>query len=440
MSSLFGYKGKAKQLLKTVDAEVGDFLEILGDDYAFQGVLMPRTEYGGRDYLVIKLKTGYNIGVRVKQDSHLKVLFKSKSRPTFKREKIPEGRTDLPRVDVISTGGTIASRVDYRTGGVEPALNADDLYSIFPELSDRAHIHAKILLSEYSENITGTHWKQMANSVKKAVAKGANGVVICHGTDTMGYTSAALSFALHDLPIPVVLVGSQRSSDRPSSDASSNLLAAVSIASEAPFAEVVITMHEETSDEHVAIHRGTRVRKCHTSTRTAFKTINSSPIAYYDILSNKLNIVGNIIRKREKRNLLVNAEFEENVALIKFYPTMNPEYLEHLLDRHVRGIILEGTGLGHVSSRLYAPLERAANESVFIGMTSQCIWGAVNMNVYYTGRDLLQRGVVPLGDMLAETALVKLMWVLGQSKDLDEIKKTMLTNIVGELSSRRLLE
>ncbi|MEM2122136.1 MAG: Glu-tRNA(Gln) amidotransferase subunit GatD [Candidatus Bathyarchaeia archaeon] len=439
MSDLWGYTGIAGKLLKDARVQVGDLIEIM-DKEPIRGVLMPRTEYGGEEYIVVKLRSGYNIGVRIKPDTRIKILEKGERRPRFAKPPLPGRKSGLPRVDIISTGGTIASRVDYRTGGVEPALDAEDLYSIFPELSEKADVKAKILFSEFSENLTPDHWRRMAYAVEEAVKEEARGVVICHGTDTMGYTAAALSFALKDLPVPVVLAGSQRSSDRPSSDAATNLISAVATAVEAPFAEVVVAMHEETSDTQIAIHRGTKVRKCHTSARGAFKSINIPPLAYYDLLKGKIKITGKILRKRGGGDLKVQAEFDDKVALIKYYPGMDPVIIDLLLDKGVHGIILEGTGLGHVSSRFYPSMERAADQGVFVGMTSQCIWGSVNMNVYYTGRDLQRRGVTPLGDMLPETALVKLMWALGSTREPQEVKRLMLTNFSGELSERRWIE
>lgn len=436
MSGLWGYTGIAGKLLRDAEVQVGDLIEIM-DGEPIRGILMPRTEYGGEEYLVVKLRSGYNIGVRVKPDTEIKLLEEGERRPRFVKPPMPERRSGLPRVDIISTGGTIASRVDYRTGGVEPALNAEDLYSIFPELSEKADVKAKILFSEFSENLTPDHWRRMAYAVEEAVEEETRGVVICHGTDTMGYTAAALSFALKDLHVPVVLVGSQRSSDRPSSDAATNLISAVATAIEAPFAEVVVAMHEDTSDTRIAIHRGTKVRKCHTSARNAFKSVNIPPLAYYDLLKGEIEVTGRILRKRGEGDLRVQAEFDDKVALIKYYPGMDPMVIDWLLDRDVHGIILEGTGLGHVGSRFYPSMERAADQGVFVGMTSQCIWGSVNMNVYYTGRDLQRRGVTPLGDMLPETALVKLMWVLGSTHDPQEVKRLMLTNLSGEFAERR---
>ena len=135
------------------------------------------------------------------------------------------------------------------------------------------------MLSIYSENLTQKNWTQIAEAAAKNIEAGAKGVVIAHGTDTMAYTAAALSFALQNLPVPVIVVGAQRSSDRPSSDAATNLIGAVNAAAYGPFAEVVIAMHETVADTTIVFNRGTKVRKCHTSRRDTFKPVNASAIA-----------------------------------------------------------------------------------------------------------------------------------------------------------------
>jgi glutamyl-tRNA(Gln) amidotransferase subunit D len=255
----------------------------------------------------------------------------------------------------------------------------------------------------------------------------------------MGYTAAALSFALQNLPVPVIIVGAQRSADRPSSDAATNLIGAVTAAAKAPFAEIAVAMHETPSDKVTAIHRGTKVRKCHTSRRDAFKSINSTPIA--EIEDRKLTMLTEEYEKRNKNNKLVlKPEFSEKVALIKFYPGMNHEVIDWHNKNGYRGIILEGSGLGHISSRCHETIGNAVKDGIVVAMTSQCIWGRVNMNVYDSGRDLQALGVVPLEDMLAETALAKLMWTLGQTADPEEAKKLLITDVAGELSTRTLPE
>jgi glutamyl-tRNA(Gln) amidotransferase subunit D len=437
LKALEGYRGLALKLLQESGAQIGDLIEVTRDGESLRGFLMPRSEYDDENHVVLKLSSGYNVGLRVGGSVAVRVLEKG-VKPMFKRPPRPPPKPGLPEAYVISTGGTIASRVDYRTGGVEPALNAEDLYSIYPELSELANIHTTLLYSEFSENLTKEHWAGMARAVAEAVNSGAQGVVICHGTDTMGYTAAALSFILQHPPIPIILVGSQRSSDRPSSDAPSNLIAALKISLSAPFAGVYIAMHEGSSDEYIAVHRGVKVRKCHTSARDAFKSINASLAARYHALTGTIQVLDDHLPlRREMGEVKLEERMDDNVCLVKFYPGMKPKILESILDSGLRGIILEGSGLGHVSKALYEPIRKAVERGVFVGMTSQCLWGRVNLNVYYTGRDLLKIGVVPLEDMLPETALVKLMWVLGRANSLEEVKELMTRNLVGEISETR---
>jgi len=433
-----GYRGLALKTLQNINAEIGDLLRIIKGSQVYEGILIPRSEYGDDKHIVIKLKSGYNIGVLITPDAKVERIGQGE-KPAFVVPPSPEQNPALPKVKIISTGGTIASRVDYRTGAVRPALSASDLYSVVPELADIARIETQILFSLFSENITPQHWTEIAKAVAKQIAEGADGVVIAHGTDTMAYTEATLSFALQNLPVPVILVGSQRSADRPSSDAATNLIAAVTAAANAPFAEVAVAMHQTTSDTAISLHKGTKVRKCHTSARNAFKTINAMPIA--QIQDQKITMLTSEYQKRDKtRKLTLKPEFNENVALIKFYPSMNPAIIEWLTEKGCKGIILEGTGLGHVGNYCFKNIKKAVENNVIVAMTSQCIWGRVNMNVYDSGRDLQALGVIPLEDMLPETALVKLMWIFGQTSNIEEAKKLLKTNLSGEFSQRTLPE
>jgi glutamyl-tRNA(Gln) amidotransferase subunit D len=433
-----GYKGEALEAIKRADSEIGDIIRVTKNAEVYEGILIPRSEYGDEKYLVIKLKSGYNIGIRITPNTKIEKIGKG-AKPAFAPPPLAEQNPELPKVAIISTGGTIASRVDYRTGAVRPALTASDLYSVVPELANIARIDTQILFSLFSENITPKHWTEIAKAVAKQIAEGVDGVVIAHGTDTMGYTAAALSFALQSLPIPVILVGSQRSADRPSSDAATNLIGAVTAAARAPFAEVVVAMHETPSDASITIHKGTKVRKCHTSRRDTFKSINASPMARIE--DQKIIMLTNDYEKRNHTNKLVlKPEFDEKVALVKFYPGMNPEVIDWYVEKGYRGLVLEGTGLGHVGKYCFEAIRNAVKHNVLVAMTSQCIWGRVDMNVYDSGRDLLALGVIPLEDMLSETAAVKLMWIFGQTKDLDEAKNLLKTNIAGEFSPRTLPE
>jgi len=433
-----GYKGEALEAIKWAEAEIGDMIRITKNGEVYEGILIPRSEYGDEKHIVVKLKSGYNVGIHITPDTKIEKIGKG-AKPTFEPSPLPEQNPELPKVAIISTGGTIASRVDYRTGAVRPALTASDLYSVVPELANIARIDTQILFSLFSENITPKHWTQIANAVAKQITEGVDGVVIAHGTDTLGYTAAALSFALQDPPVPIVLVGSQRSADRPSSDAATNLIAAVTTAAKAPFAEIAIAMHETPSDTTITLHKGTKVRKCHTSRRDTFKSVNATPIA--KIQNQKITMLAEDYNKRDPaRKLSLKPEFNEKVALLKFYPSMNPALIDWYVNNKYKGIVLEGTGLGHVGEYCFEAVRNAVKHNVVVAMTSQCIWGRVNMNVYDSGRDLLALGVISLEDMLSETALVKLMWIFGQTKDFEEAKKLLKTNVADEFSPRSLSE
>lgn len=437
IDALPGYRGKLYELLKTANVRIGDIVRINSENVIYEGALMPRVESADDWHIVIKQKSGYNIGISFSTNLVIEKIGEA-IKPEFKVPPLPLGRDDLPKVNIISTGGTIASRVDYITGGVYAAMSSKDLLSIVPELAEIAKIDATILYSVFSENINSDHWSGMASEVIKTIEDGVNGIVITHGTDTMGYSSAALSFAIQDLPIPIIFVGSQRSSDRPSADSATNLVAAVNAAAYAPFAGVYLCMHEGTSDDSIVFHTGTKVRKCHTSARYAFQSINTNPTARYK--NGVLEIINNDFKIRSTSKPILKNKFEKKVALIKFYPEFNPLIIDSLINAGFKGIILEGTGLGHVSEKCYDSIESAMSHNIIIGMASQCIWGRVNMNVYSMGRELTARGVLPLEDMLPETAYVKMMWCLGQTNNVKEAKQLLLNNIAGEFNPRTLYQ
>jgi glutamyl-tRNA(Gln) amidotransferase subunit D len=431
-----GYKGEALSALTNAGCLVGDVIRVISNEKKYEGILIPRSETGDSEHVVVKLKSGYNVGVHITSGVKIEKVGKG-AKPSFASPPLPEQKPELPKAVILSTGGTIASRVDYRTGAVRSALSASDLYGVVPELSDVARVKTEIVFSIYSENLTQKHWSQLAQTVGEHIKQGADGVVIAHGTDTMAYTAAALSFALQNLPVPVILVGAQRSSDRPSSDAATNLIAAVQAATRGPFAEVGLAMHETLSDTAIAVNRGTKVRKCHTSRRDTFKPVNAIPIARVE--NNEVIMLRDDYQKRDSaKKLVLKPEFSEAVALVKFYPGFDPAVIDWCVKRGCKGILLEGSGLGHVSKYCFDAISNAVKRGVVVALASQCIWGRVNMNVYDTGRDLLNLGVIPLDDMFPETGLVKLMWVLGQTNDPEEAKKLLKTNVAGEFSPRTL--
>ena len=432
MGDLSGYRGHALRFLKDAGASIGDVLEVKTSWGEVTGTLVPRYLYGGGEHIVLKLPSGYNVGLALSGLDGARVKSKGE-RPSFSSPSPPRPAKGLPRVLILGTGGTIASRIDYRTGAVRPAVTSAELHSLVPELSGIARVEPEIMFDIFSENITPRHWTKLATRVSRAVKQGFDGVVITHGTDTLGYTAAALSFALAGVPIPVVLVGAQRSPDRPSSDAPLNLVAAVTVAGSAAFSGVYVAMHMGESDDKVAFHRGTRVRKAHTSRRDAFVSVGVPLAAVWgksgvEYTSEGLPPRGGKFRPRLR--------FSDRAALLKFYPSMPGGAIRAARRMGAKVLIMEGTGLGHVSREVVKELQAFAKGGGLACMTSQCIEGRVDLNVYDTGRDLTQAGVVPLEDMLAETALSKAMWALGASSSRARVRELMSANLVGEMTSR----
>jgi glutamyl-tRNA(Gln) amidotransferase subunit D len=434
MSGLLGYRGPSAKILTEAGASIGDILEVTTGEETVKGTLVPRYEHDDDRHIVIKLKNGYNVGISVERISKVERVAKGEAPKFVAPSKV--ANKDLPRVSILGTGGTIASRVDYRTGAVRPATTSDELYSLFPELSDIASIIPEIVLSVYSENLEPGHWETIAKRVSEVVADGVSGIILTMGTDTMGYTAAALSFALKDIPVPLFIVGSQRSSDRPSSDAFLNLIGAATMAVQADFSGVYVVMHADSSDERLAVHLGTRVRKNHTSARDAFESMGVEPVAFWSRQGTEVTAREAPPPRGKAEGFVAKPKFDPRVALVKFFPSMPTPYLSALLGSGLRGVVFEGTGLGHINGKNIETVERFVREGGAAFMTSQCLWGRVDMNVYDTGRDLLNAGVVPLEDMLPETALAKLMWALANTRSADETRALMRENVAGEATPR----
>ncbi len=428
MSELKGYKGKSLEYLTQKNVSVGDSVKVVSD-LIYTGILMPRYETSDDSHVVLKLKSGYNVGIELDEIKNIEKM----SSPKEKREMSNVKKTDssLPKILLLSTGGTIASKVDYRTGAVTPALTASDLNDAVPEIANIANIDAEVLFSEYSENLQPEHWIGTAKKIESVVNLGYKGIIVAHGTDTMHYSSAFLSFALSGLKIPVVFVGSQRSSDRPSSDAALNLIAATRFITQTDVNGVYIAMHHNESDDTISCHLGTRVRKNHTSKRSAFETVGNDPA--FLILDEK--IIKNYTNEFFKdQTFNPRPNIDTRVALVKYHPGYEPKQIDTLIDLGFKAIIFEGTGLGHVGKTMYNAIKKASERGLFLGMTSQCIDGRVRMTVYESGRDLLELGIIPLENMIPEVALVKTMWALGNSDDNNDLKKLLLENIASEFS------
>jgi len=441
-------KTALERALESKGIQPGDSVEVISSDgRVVQGVLMPHHEFSDDSVITVKLKSGYNVGVSPRDADAVRLMERADRKTAGEKAKIATstdaagagGRgattTGLPQVSIVSTGGTIASYVDYRTGAVKPAITADELARSVPELASLCSPRTEVLYSVLSENMRPENWHNLAEKVAAHLNDGSRGCIIPHGTDTMGYTGAALSFSLSDLTGPVVLVGSQRSSDRPSSDSTLNLLSAARLCMDSDLGEVVVLMHATTDDRRCAVHRGTRVRKCHSSRRDAFESVNEPPMGSVE---DGCIVFHGEYDRRSAGKVRVDAKFDEGVAMLNFYPGLTAQKLKKYAEG-ASGVIMAGTGLGHVHQELIAEIGRLTSDGVPVCVTSQCIWGSVNLNVYSTGRDMLKAGAIPLGDMLSETAYVKLSWVLGHIDDIGKCREMMLTDMRREMGKRRSL-
>ena len=410
--------------------DIGDLITIETENTTYTGTIMPSLN---DKIIVIKMKSGYNAGIDKSKIKSLKLINKGE-KPNYKIPslKISENN-NLKNISILSTGGTVASRVDYNTGAVHPAFTADDLIRAVPELLDIANIRGKVVLNILSENMTPTYWKMIAEEIEKEVKNGADGIVIAHGTDTMHYTACALSFMVNS-DIPIILVGAQRSSDRPSSDAALNLISATTCATE-QIKGVFVIMHGESGDTVCHLHKGVKVRKSHSTRRDAFKSINSVPVAEINPFKKQIKYLTELEKtnKINKNNIKINTNLEEKVALIKIYPGIDGNIINYYVDKGYKGIIIEGTGLGHTPETIFENIKYATDKGVLMAMTTQTINGRVNMNVYSNGRELQKLGVISCEDMLPEVALVKMMYLLG-NYDTEKAKKLMKENLVGEIT------
>ena len=417
----------------------GDRVRVERGDTTNEGVVLPSST---GDHIVLKLDGGYNIGID-REAASVDVLETDvhdigDDEPDDGEVSTIEFGDELPTISLISTGGTIASTVDYRTGAVTAQFTAEDVLRAVPELTGRANYRGRVVANILSENMEPSIWQELATAVAEEIEAGADGVVVMHGTDTMQYSAAALSFML-DTPVPIVFTGSQRSADRPSSDNVMNAVAAVE-AAKADCAEVLLCMHASASDDRCALHRGTRVRKNHTSRRDAFETVGNKPLATIDYATARDDggdgaVADDAIEfnrdytARDETDLALSDGLDPAVELIKFTPGMDPAAWDYLDDAD--GVVIEGTGLGHIHTELIGRVKELVDNGTVVAMTSQCLAGRVCDRVYDTGRDLLDAGIVEAGDTLPGTAKVKLMWALA---NVDDPAEAMTRSLAGELT------
>jgi glutamyl-tRNA(Gln) amidotransferase subunit D len=429
-----GYKGTALEILKKFKVRVWGQAVVTTSRGVFNGTILPRSENDDDKHIVLKIITGYNIGLDTETITDMLETGYKKANYKIPEKEFPN-TPGLPKVKLIGTGGTIASRLDYRTGAVIPAFSPGELYGAVPELAEICNLTTEKVFAVFSENMGPEQYKKLAIAIGKEIENGVDGIVIGHGTDTLHYTAAALTFMVQNSPIPIVLVGSQRSSDRPSSDAALNLMHACTAAGHGDIAETMICMFGPTSDDYAFLHRGTRVRKMHSSYRSAFRTIGDTPLATVT-RKGVFPIKPEYNHRRNDRKVTILPYFEEKIGMLYYYTNMQPDMIDNMVDAGYKGIIIIGTGLGHVNKPLYPAIERATKKGVAIYMTVQTLWGYVHMFVYDTGRDLMAKGIIPAENMLPEVAYIKLGWALGQTNDLEKVREIMMTPINDETTPR----
>jgi len=429
-----GYRGRLRERLIREGIRAWSRVRITKGNAKYEGVVLPRSQHTADDYVTLKVDTGYNLGVLVDARTRIEEFGRNKGHYQLPRVEV-EFNKQLPNVTLLGTGGTVASRLDYRTGAVLPAFTPEELFSAVPELVSAVNLTPKTLYQILSENFRPEYWVKTAEAAAKEIESGVDGVIIGHGTDTMCTTGAALSYFLRNQPVPVVLVGSQRSSDRPSSDGPRNILYAAKLAGHENFAETVVCMHGGASDSYNLIHRATRCRKMHSSRRDTFRTLGDLPLGKIDEFGVTW-FKDDVHHRGAVEDFYVETKIDPRVGMIYSYPGMNPDILDSMVDKGYHGIVIIGTGLGHVGTDMFPPLERCQEEEIPVVLVVEPLFGYVHLRVYETGRDMLARGVIEGSNMLPSAAYTKLIWVLGHTRNVEEVKKRMQTPIAGEITTR----
>jgi glutamyl-tRNA(Gln) amidotransferase subunit D len=395
--------------MKTKTFNPGDKIKLRTKTKTWEGYTL---ESYDPEIILLKLESGYNIGIRENEILDAKIIEKAKL-STVNKQPLTLNK-QLPNIVIIITGGTISARLDPTTGGTT-WTDKEEILNIAPELNKICNIiKIESPFLKASEDMSFPEWKKIAETCEIYLNdKTIDGIIITHGTDTLHYTSAALSYFIKDLNKPIALTYSQRSIDRASTDAALNLLCAAKFAT-SDIAEIALIGHKDTNDNICLAMPARAVRKMHTSARNTFKIINSEPIA--EITPEKITIL-KTFNARNNKEPKIDTKFSDKIATIKITPDQDPSIIEYYQQQGYKGIILETTGLGHVpgkSSKFnWLPkIKKAIDNGMIICATAQTIYGRLNPNVYSSGRELQKTGIIFLNET-SETAFVKLGWVLG---------------------------
>lgn len=401
-----------KTTMKTKSLNPGDKVELKTKSKTWQGNILQSHD---PEIILLKLPSGYNIGIRESEILSAKTLEKHKD--TKKEKQSTESNPKLPNVVMIITGGTISSRLDPKSGGVI-STDKEEILNIAPELSKICNItKIETPFMKWSENMSYKDWKKMAEACLPYLEdESIDGIIITHGTDFIHYTSAALSYFIKNLNKPIAITYSQRSIDRASTDAHLNLIAAAKFAI-SDMAEVALVGHETEEDTTCIAIQGKSARKMHSSKRDAFQPINDTPLAR--ISEDKFEIL-KTFNARNSNKPTIDTKFQEKVANIKITPGQDPDIINYYKEQGYKGLVLELGGLGHVPYQQgkynWLPkIKSAIKDGMIIVATAQTIHGILNPNVYSAGRDLAKTGII-FSTLTSETALVKLAWVLGHKQ------------------------
>lgn len=412
----------------------GDYVKIITEKEEFTGILMPHPEILEDDVTVIKLDNGYNIGIDHSKIKNIEVIETREKQEKEKQEY--KLNPDLPIVSIISLGGTISSRVDYTTGGVAADYTAEDFVEMLPELKEIANIKTVSMFNAMSEDLNQEHWLKLAETISNELNDPKiDGVVVTQGTDTLHFSSSAVSFLLKKINKPVVFTAAQRSIDRGSSDAFMNLLCSVKAAI-SDIAEVSVCMHADLNDEYCNLINGTKTRKMHSSRRDAFRPVNDHVIA--KVYPDKDIEVISEFNKRNEDKVEHYSQYEKNIGIIYTYPGMKPESVDSF--KGYKGLVIAATGLGNLPKNILNNVKRLIDSGTVVVITSQTIYGRVHPLVYSNLRELsIKLGCIFLEDMTTESAYVKLGFVIGNFKK-EEFRSMLLRNFTGEIKERTVAD
>ena len=416
----------------------------LAGSTSHEGVVLPGA---AQNHITVKLVNGYNVSYPIDMVKSIDEISDLES-SAVEVGNIEQNQ-ELPKVTIIHTGGTIASKVDYATGAVIARFEPEELLSSVPEILEIANIDAVKLGNMWSDDIRPLHWNKMIEACQSAFDSGSVGVVITHGTDTLHISAAALSFAFAGeggRPAGrIVFTGSQRSSDRASSDATENLLSAVYWAANGPEVTgesdaAVTVMHAGSGDGVCAVSPGVSVRKMHSTRRNAFQMVNGERIG--EIMISRNGLSHTVSLQPQSRSITKPTMYDTNIRIAQFIagPHLHSDLLEAAVNANYSAILIHGTGLGHLpienpngdapENTELAQFIESSPIPVIVG--NQCINGPVDLNVYSKGRHQQEIGVLGHGSTSSpEALLAKIHWALSNNKELSILND----NLCGENKS-----